>query len=95
MVMQRVSQDVTYASTGGAFFGWLLQQDWLLITSALCSVAGLVCTVYFKYKEDRRKQAEFELRLAREYGIKSKRTTRLCTDANEASGGKYAEPDED
>ena len=63
--MQKVSTDITYASTGGAFFGWLFAQDWLLILSAVSSVLVAVFTIYFKYKEDRRKEVEFNLRVKR------------------------------
>lgn len=64
--MQRLPNDVTYASTGGAFFGWLFAQDWLLIISAVSSILVAVFTIYFKYKEDKRQQIEFEHRLKHE-----------------------------
>lgn len=91
--MQRVSQDITYASTGGAFFGWLYQQDWLLIISAMCSVLGLIFTVYFKYKDDKRKQTEFEFRLARDYGMF--KTGKFKAGMNKAGMNKSQETSED
>lgn len=55
------SQEMMYGGTTVSFAAWLAQQDWLVILGTLASVLGLVLTWYFKLKEERRQQQQYEL----------------------------------
>lgn len=50
---------------GGAFTGaagWLAQINWVGLTGVAVAVIGLVVSVYFQIKKDRRETKEFEMR---------------------------------
>lgn len=61
------SQEMMYGGTTVSFAAWLAQQDWLVILGTLASVLGLVLTWYFKLKEERRQQQQYELDMRLKY----------------------------
>lgn len=61
------SQEMMYGGTTVSFAAWLAQQDWLVIIGTLASVLGLILTWYFKLKEERRQQRQYELDMRLKY----------------------------
>lgn len=49
------------AATG--FVGWLSQINWIGISGVIVAVAGLLVSIYFQSRRDRREAAESEARI--------------------------------
>ena len=57
------ASNVTYAGAGVAAVGGLTHNDILAIAGITVAVAGFAVNWFYKYREDKRRQREHELRL--------------------------------
>lgn len=54
---------VTYGGAGMTIGGWFLSSEFAVLVGMLVGIGGLVVNWYYKHKEDKRLQAEHELRM--------------------------------
>ena len=54
----------TYGGAAGIGLGWLLSNDFAVLTGLLLGVAGFVVNLYFRTRQDRRAEREHALRVA-------------------------------
>jgi cbb3-type cytochrome oxidase subunit 3 len=53
----------TYAGAGTSIFGWLTSNEFAVLAGTMIAIAGFIINWYYKYKEDKRQQAEHEQRM--------------------------------
>lgn len=58
-----VGSKATYTGAGTTFFGWLTSNEFAILVGACVAVGGFIINWYYRHKEDRRQQAEHELRM--------------------------------
>ena len=54
----------TYAGAGASVSGWLLSSEGAAMCGIIIGLLGLIVNFYFKRREDKRLQAEHEIRMA-------------------------------
>lgn len=54
----------TYTGAGMTIGGWFLSSEFAVLAGIFLGLGGLVVNWYYRHKEDRRNQAEHELRKA-------------------------------
>lgn len=53
----------TYAGAGTSIFGWLTSNEFAVLVGTFVAVGGFLINWYYRFKEDKRQQAEHELRM--------------------------------
>ncbi len=54
---------VTYTGAGMTISGWMLSSEFAVLVGIVLGVAGFIVNWYYRHKEDRRSQAEHEIRM--------------------------------
>ncbi len=58
-----VASKATYSGAGTSVVGWVLSSEFTLVFGLLVAIGGFFVNWYYKYKEDKRQQAEHERRM--------------------------------
>jgi heme/copper-type cytochrome/quinol oxidase subunit 2 len=58
-----VASKATYTGAGMTISGWLLSSEAAILIGIVLGVAGFVVNWFYKYREDKRQQAEHEARM--------------------------------
>lgn len=61
--MAAVGSKATYGGASATVASWFLSSEFGMLMGIFIGVAGLITNFYFKYKEDKRKQAEHDQRM--------------------------------
>jgi heme/copper-type cytochrome/quinol oxidase subunit 2 len=61
--MAAVGSKATYGGASATVASWFLSSEFGMLMGIAIGVAGLVTNFYFKYKEDKRKQAEHDRKM--------------------------------
>lgn len=61
--MSQAGSVTTYAGAGTSVGGWLLSSEAGVLFGILIGVVGLAVNIFFKFREDRRLEAEHQERL--------------------------------
>ena len=59
-----VGSKATYGGASATVASWFLSSEFGMLMGIFIGVAGLITNFYFKYKEDKRKQAEHDKRMS-------------------------------
>lgn len=58
------SSKATYAGAGMTIGGWLLSSEFAVLVGIVLGVAGFAVNWYYKFKQDKREQAEHKRKMA-------------------------------
>lgn len=65
--MATVGSKATYTGATASILGWALSSEFGILMGLLLGVGGFIVNWYYRHKEDKRQQAEHELRMKRKY----------------------------
>lgn len=61
--MAAVGSKATYGGASATVASWMLSSEFGMLMGILIGIAGLITNFYFKYKEDKRRQSEYNQRM--------------------------------
>jgi hypothetical protein len=64
--LEGFANKATYTGAGASILGWIAASDITASLGMVVAVGGFVTNFFFKWREDRRRQKEHEVRMAEE-----------------------------